>query len=42
MYDGIIIDCSDTWDEGYPAYSLTTVEFYNNIKKILKSGGKMV
>lgn len=28
IYDGIIIDCSDSWNEGSPALSLTTVEFY--------------
>lgn len=41
-FDGVIVDCSDTWDEESPAYSLTTVEFYKNIKKILNLNGKFV
>lgn len=39
IYDGIVIDCSDSWNEGSPALSLTTVEFYTNLKKLLKKGG---
>ncbi|KRX05046.1 S-adenosylmethionine decarboxylase, core [Pseudocohnilembus persalinus] len=42
IYDGVIIDSSDSWDKNSPAYSLTTVEFYKNIKKILSKGAKFV
>ncbi|KRX00073.1 hypothetical protein PPERSA_07270 [Pseudocohnilembus persalinus] len=39
IYDGIIIDCSDSWEENSPAISLTTIEFYQNLSKLLTNGG---
>lgn len=38
MYDGIVIDCTDTWTEESPSYVLTTPSFYKQIRKILKPG----
>jgi spermidine synthase len=38
-YDGVIIDCTDTWTENSPSYVLTTVPFYKHIYRILKKGG---
>lgn len=37
-FDGIIIDCTDTWTEESPSYVLTTPAFYKEIRRILKPG----
>ena len=38
-FDAVIIDCTDTWSEDSPSYVLTTVDFYQDVYRILKNEG---